>query len=63
MKTLKEYFSELNDNRQSGKVKHLISEILVIALCAVCSGVQTVFEMGEFAEAKQDWLKMRWDYC
>ncbi|MEL5720121.1 MAG: transposase family protein [Treponemataceae bacterium] len=45
MKTLKEYFSELNDNRQSGKVKHLVSEILVIALCAVCSGVQTVFEI------------------
>lgn len=57
MKTLKEYFSELNDNRQSGKVKHLISEILVIALCAVCSGVQTVFEIGEFAELKKDWLK------
>lgn len=57
MKTLKEYFNELNDNRQSGKVKHLISEILVIALCAVCSGVQTVFEIGEFAEVKKDWLK------
>lgn len=38
-------------------MKHLISEILVIALCAICSGVQTVFEIGEFAEVKQDWLK------
>ncbi|UTY25150.1 hypothetical protein E4N78_06680 [Treponema denticola] len=40
---------------------HSFWKKLVIALCAVCSGVQTVFEIGEFAEVKQDWLKMRWE--
>ncbi len=41
MKRLEEYFNEIDDPRQNGKVKHLIGEILTISLCAVASGVES----------------------
>jgi DDE_Tnp_1-associated len=34
-KELAEHFSELEDPRCSGKVEHLLIDILVIAVCAV----------------------------
>jgi hypothetical protein len=37
-KKLAEHFSELEDPRCSGKVEHLLIDILVIAVCAVIAG-------------------------
>ncbi len=57
MKRLEEYFNEMDDPRQNGKIKHLIGEILTISLCAVASGIESVYEIEEFAQIKEEWLR------
>ena len=42
---LAEHFSELEDPRCSGKVEHLLIDILVIAVCAVIAGSSQAFFM------------------
>jgi predicted transposase YbfD/YdcC len=49
-------FTELKDPRSGGTRRHDLSEILMIALCAVLSGGHTAVDMAVFAEAKQEFL-------
>jgi predicted transposase YbfD/YdcC len=49
-------FAELEDPRSGGARRHDLTEILMIALCAVLSGGQTAVDMAVFAEAKQEFL-------
>lgn len=49
-------FGELKDPRSNIARRHGLSEILMIALCAVLAGGQTVVDMAVFAEAKQEFL-------
>ena len=54
------YFSDVPDPRgQSNAQRHLLLDILMIALCAVLSGAEIFVEMEDFGQEKQDWLQER----
>jgi len=52
------YFQDLKDPRRETKNKlHKLSDILMIVLCAVLSGIEDWVGMEEFAEEKAAWLR------
>jgi predicted transposase YbfD/YdcC len=50
-------FEELDDPRTGNAKRHLLSEILVIALCTVASGGETCADMALFGQVKQAFLE------
>jgi hypothetical protein len=50
-------FNDLDDPRLDRKKKHLLIDVLVIALCGVLCGADSLEGMEDVAYAKQDWLK------
>jgi predicted transposase YbfD/YdcC len=54
--SIKECFSGITEPRDSNK-RHQLFDIITIALCAVICGADTWEEMGEFGQAKINWLK------
>ena len=53
-----EYFSHVPDpRRQSGLTKHLLSDILGLALCAMLCGADNFVEMALFARSRQEFLQ------
>jgi predicted transposase YbfD/YdcC len=51
------YFADLPDPRIDRTKKHSLTDILVIALCAVVCGADSWEEVEAFGEAKKGWLK------
>ncbi|QFY44721.1 ISAs1 family transposase [Candidatus Methylospira mobilis] len=52
------YFAELNDPRRETRNKlHKLSDILMIVLCAVLSGIEDWVGMEEFATQKESWFR------
>lgn len=52
------YFENLKDPRRETKNKlHKLSDIVMIVLCAVLSGIEDWVGMEEFAEEKETWLR------
>ena len=52
------YFADLPDPRRETRNKlHELHDILMIALCAVLSGVEDWVGMEAFAEEKEEWLR------
>ena len=56
---LTECFADLPDPRVERTRLHALTDILVIAICAVLCGAEGWDDIAEFSEAKQDWLKER----
>ena len=54
---LYEVFFSLQDPRQSGKVRHGLAETLVIIVCGLLVGVDTLAEIEFWVKPKQDWLQ------
>jgi predicted transposase YbfD/YdcC len=54
-----EHFAELPDPRINRTKLHLLSDILVIALCAVLCGADDFVEIALFGKAKRAWFKER----
>ena len=52
----KEYFSDINDPRQSHKIDHLLEEILFLTVLAVLAGADDFNEIAEYCEMKSKWL-------
>lgn len=52
-----EYFKEIDDPRQSGKVRYPLDEILLLCLAAVISGAKTVSAIAQFGEMKLAFLR------
>lgn len=50
-------FADLPDPRVDRTKKHLLSDILVIAVCAVVAGADSFEEIERFGRAKHDWLR------
>src|SRR5476651_1870488 len=46
------YFSDLPDERQSGKVKYPLAEVLLLCLLAVIAGAETITDIARFGEKK-----------
>ena len=51
-----EHFSDTDDPRRENR-RHLLIDIIVIAICAVICGADDWSAVQEFGEAKYDWLK------
>lgn len=54
---LREIFEEVPDFRVLGRTDHILSEILVISLCAVISGADDFEEIAEYGRQKEDFLR------
>ena len=50
-------FVELHDPRQAKKVDHNLTELLVVAVCAVLAGADDFVEIEEWAKEKLDWFR------
>ena len=55
--SLVEYFGELEDPRVERTKLHQLSDIIVIAVCAVICGADSWVEIEEFGRSKQEWLE------
>jgi predicted transposase YbfD/YdcC len=51
------YFAALPDPRIDRTKKHMLGDILVIAVCAVIAGADTFEEVETFGRAKEPWLR------
>lgn len=56
---LNECFADLPDPRVERTRLHALTDILVIAICAVLCGAEGWDDIAEFSEAKQEWFKER----
>lgn len=54
---LREIFAEVPDFRVVGRTDHILSEILVISLCAVLSGADDFEEIAEYGRQKEEFLQ------
>ncbi len=50
------HFGDLKDPRVEGKNRHLLIDIIIIAICAVVSGASGWEQIEIFGKAKQEWL-------
>ena len=64
MSTLKlmEHFSVLTDYRQQSKVDHLLSDILLLTICAIIAGAEGWEDIEDFGNDRLDWLKTVGDF-
>lgn len=53
------HFAELPDPRVNRRKRHLLSDVLVIALCAVICGADDFVEIALFGRSKEAWFKER----
>lgn len=56
-RSLCECFGSMQDPRMERNKRHQLTDILVIAICAVISGADNWVEIEEFGNAKIDWLR------
>jgi predicted transposase YbfD/YdcC len=54
---LSEHFARLPDPRVDRTKRHLLLDIVVIAVCAVICGADTWVDIEEYGRAKYEWLK------
>jgi len=54
---IKRHFGSVKDPRRSHRRKHLLMDIIVIALCAVIAGADTWQEVAIFARERKQWLQ------
>ena len=52
-----EHFEDLEDPRVERTKIHQLSDIIVIAICAVICGADNWVEIEEYGHAKGDWLE------
>jgi predicted transposase YbfD/YdcC len=55
--SLEACFGDLPDPRVKGRCDHKLSDIVLIAVCAVLCGAESWSEVEEFGQAKESWLK------
>jgi predicted transposase YbfD/YdcC len=57
MERFRECFSGIEDPRSGNAVRHELSELLIIALCAVLCGGESCVDMADFAQEKEAFLR------
>lgn len=57
MENLEEVFEELEDPRTGNAKRHLLHEVMMIALCTVLCGGETCADMALFGRAKREFLQ------
>jgi predicted transposase YbfD/YdcC len=51
------HFRSMKDPRVAGRRKHLLSDLIVISICAVICGCNDWQQIATFARSRHDWLK------
>ncbi|MBR6013394.1 MAG: transposase family protein, partial [Selenomonadaceae bacterium] len=54
---MQEYVSELEDPRHAGYVKHKLTDVLTIVMCAVMCKMTELCEIMVFAESRAEFLE------
>ncbi|TMO03540.1 ISAs1 family transposase, partial [Pseudoalteromonas sp. S186] len=62
LKKLMEHISIIPDYRQTWKVEHKLSDILLLTICAVISGAEGWEYIEDFGETHLDFLKQYGDF-
>ncbi len=62
IQSLLDYISVTPDIRQQGKVKHKLSAILFLTVCAVIAGADEWQEIEDFGHERLEWLKKYGDF-
>lgn len=57
-----QHFVEITDYRQKGKIKHKLSDIILLTICAVISGQDGWDGIEDFGHARVDFLKQYGDF-
>ena len=57
IESLGQYFVAVEDPRCSGKVEHRLTEVLVIAVCAVIACAESWDDIALYGRSKLDWLR------
>lgn len=52
-----EVFEGLEDWRNAQQTRHVLSELLTVAVCAVLSGADDFEDVSQWGRAKLDWLR------
>ena len=52
-----ELFEYITDPRETIKIKHKLTDILSIVVCAAIGGAETYEDIEFFGRSKEDWLK------
>src|SRR5882762_9653165 len=55
--TIRTYFRKLKDPRIKRRHKHLLMDIIVIAICAVICGCDDWQQVATFGRERRDWLQ------
>uniref|UniRef100_UPI00048EDCA2 transposase family protein n=1 Tax=Desulfogranum japonicum TaxID=231447 RepID=UPI00048EDCA2 len=50
------HFENLKDPRVEGKTRHLLNDIVIIAICGVIGGASGWEQIEIFGKAKQEWF-------
>jgi predicted transposase YbfD/YdcC len=56
--TITKHFASLPDPRRGNAIQHYLSDILVIAICAIVCGADTWVEVEAWGHAKDQWLHL-----
>ncbi len=51
------YFAGMEDYRKQGYVKHKLTDIIAVSIAAIICGAQDWYEIEDYGEQKQGWLK------
>jgi predicted transposase YbfD/YdcC len=54
--SIRQHFARLHDPRINRRKRHSLSDVLVIAICAVISGANNFPQVEAFARRRRDWL-------
>lgn len=60
--TLVEAFKGLPDSRTGAAVRYPLSEIIVMAICAILCGANNWIQVADWCEDRQEWLKERFGF-
>ena len=55
--SIKHYFRHLRDPRVVGRTRHLLSDIVVIAICAVIGDCDDWSDIAQFAQKREQWFR------
>jgi len=56
-RTIRDHFGRLNDPRRRHRRRHLLLDIITIAICAVIAGANDWQQIATFGRCRFDWLK------
>lgn len=54
--SIRQHFVELNDPRNTN-ARHILSEIITIAICAIICGADSYTQFAEFGKSKEKWFR------